>query len=178
MIQFLIQWLKALFIQKTIPVVSTPVIPLIPQPMSIQPVPTPVPETPKYLWDTPQHAYHSTRLICDEMNLSVAEKNLICSCIYQESEFHKGAIGKPNHDGTIDYGLCQYNNGTLRGIPLWIGPGAAFRDINEVLSDPEKGVRIMIKTYQAGHLNWWASYSTGANKKWLLPDSPMWQLAA
>lgn len=135
--------------------------PLIAPTMSTSPSPT------VYAWDTQPHARHSTRLICDEMGLSVEKKNRLCACIFQESSFKPNAIGKPNRNGTVDYGLCQYNNGTIRGVPLWIGPGAAFKDANEVLTSPEKNVRIMIKTVEAGHWNWWSSFSTGAYKQWL-----------
>lgn len=129
------------------------------------------------LWDTPKHAWHSTRVIMDELGLSVDQKNLLCACIYQESEFYKGAIGKPNYDDSQDFGLCQYNNGNIKGIPLWIGQGATFASVDEVLNDPEKNVRVMIKTWKAGHLNWWASYKYGAYKQWLPKTSAMWLLA-
>lgn len=111
----------------------------------------------------------------DEMGLTgvvdkptgLMAKDLLCMCIKQESGWNPKAIGKPNKNGTQDFGLCQYNNGhNAKGVPLWIGKGAVFKDTNEVLNDPEKNVRIMVKTYLAGHLNWWASYSTGAYRKW------------
>jgi hypothetical protein len=124
------------------------------------------------LWDTPEHARYNVRKICDEEGLSASEKNLICACIFQESNYHVKAISKPNNDGTIDYGLCQYNNGkNKQGKAYWIGEGAAFRDIDEVLNDPEKGVRLMIKMYKLGKLNYWSSYSTGAYKRWMAQES-------
>ena len=137
------------------------------------------------LWDTPQHAWHSARVIMDQMGLAglidrttgIPAKDLLCACIYQESQFHPAAIGKPNHNGTRDYGLCQYNDGhNSKGFPLWIGPGAAFSSIQEVINNPEKNVRIMVQMYKLGHLNWWSSYSTGAYKEHLLANSPMWAL--
>jgi Transglycosylase SLT domain len=123
---------------------------------------------PKYQWDTTLHARHSTRVICDEEGLTWDEKNIITACIMQESQFNPRAIGRINSDGTQDFGLCQYNNGMNRhGVPYWIGKGAAFESVDEVLDDPEKNVRIMIATMKAGHIGWWASYSTGAYRKWL-----------
>lgn len=128
-------------------------------------------------WNTPEHAYHNTRVIADQMGMTLEQKNQLCECIYQESGFHIGAIGKPNHNGTIDYGLCQYNNGKIRGTALWIGLGAEFANIEEVLTNPEKNVRVMIRTVLAGHWNWWSSYSTGTYKQWAAANSPMWALA-
>lgn len=127
-------------------------------------------------FSNPKAAYHSTRVICDEMGATIDQKNRICGIVYQESEFKKGAIGKPNKNGTIDYGIAQFNNGSIRGVPLWIGKGAAFASKDEVLNDPEKCIRLMIKTCLAGHWDWWSSYSSGAYEQWLKPGSPMWLL--
>lgn len=119
-------------------------------------------------WKTPKDARHSARVIMDEYGLRWAEKDLLCACIMQESGFKQSAVGKPNSNGTRDWGLCQYNDGkNKRGQAYWIGPGADFRDTDEALSDPEKNVRIMVREYRRGNLKWWASYSTGAYKKWL-----------
>lgn len=157
-----------------------PVAPELPQEKTLPVNPTPM----TYDFSTPKKAWHASRVIMDEMGLTgvidqvtgVPAKDLLCSCIYQESAFIPTAVGKPNSNGTKDYGLCQYNNGTYKGKALWIGPGAVFKDINEVLTNPEKNVRVMVKEYKAGHLKYWASYSTGANKKWLKPGSAMWKL--
>lgn len=120
------------------------------------------------LWDTPTQVRHSIRVMCDNAGLSVRDKNILCACIQQESNFIPTAIGKPNSDGTQDFGLCQYNNGkNSHGQAYWIGPGAAFSSVDEVLKNPEKNVRVMIDMFKAGHQAWWASYSTGAYKKWL-----------
>lgn len=127
-------------------------------------------------WDTQHHAFHNTRAKCDLAGLSLEDKNKICACIYQESEFRINAVGKPNSNGTIDYSLCQFNTGTIRGVPLWIGKGAAFSSIQDVFNNPGKQVDIMIACFKAGHLYWWSSYQTSAYKKWLLPNSPMWKL--
>ena len=127
-----------------------------------------MPTPDRLLWDTPTNIRHSVRVMCDSAGLSLKDKNIITACIQQESNFMPRAIGKPNKNGTIDFGLCQYNNGKNRlGVPYWIGPGADFTDTEEVLNDPEKNVRVMIREYKAGHIKWWASYSTGAYKRWL-----------
>ena len=122
----------------------------------------------KYLWDNPVNAKHSVRVLCDEMGLSVNDKNILDACIHQESDYNPKAIGKTNSNGTIDYGICQFNNGkNAYGVPYWIGQGAYFSSTDEVLNNPEKCVREMIAQYKLGHISWWSSYSTGAYKKYL-----------
>lgn len=125
-------------------------------------------ETEILKWDNPKDARHSVRVMCDEAGLTVAEKNIITACIFQESAFNPKAIGKPNKNGTIDRGLCQYNDGkNKKGQAYWIGEGADFKDIEEVLNDPEKNVRVMIREFKAGHIKWWSSFSTGAYLKFM-----------
>lgn len=132
-------------------------------------------EPPKLLWDTPKQAWHSVRVICDEMRLTYDQKNEICYTIWGESNFNIKAIGKPNKNGTRDYGLCQYNNGTnAKGVPFWIGEGATFASVEEVMSNPEKCVRVMIKTYLAGNIRWW--YGHQGYSKDAVDKSPMWAL--
>lgn len=144
-------------------------------PVAVEPVRTQFPAPSELLWSTPHDAFHSTRVICDEMGLTYDQKNEICYTIYNESEFKIRAMGKPNKDGTRDYGICQFNTGkNAKGIPYWIGEGATFASIEEVLSNPEKCVRVMIKTCLAGHWTWWEGhkgYSQLAAK-----SSPMWKL--
>lgn len=135
------------------------------------PVPTPLPpapEKPKYDWSTPEKVSKTVRIMCDEAGLTVTEKDTIWACVKQESQFIPRAIGKINYNGTKDYGLCQFNDGkNKQGIPYWIGPGADFKDIEEVLSNPEKNMRVMLREFKRGNLKWWASFSTGAYKKHL-----------
>ena len=130
---------------------------------------------PTLLWDTPKHAWKSVRMICDDMGLTYDQKNEICYTIWGESGFNIKAVGKQNKNGTKDFGICQYNNGTnAKGVPFWIGEGATFASVDEVLNNPEKCVRVMIKTYLAGNIRWWyghEGYSLTAVEK-----SPMWQL--
>lgn len=160
-------WIAELFKQKEpIIQVSEPLIePSVVLPLSL---PTP-PVLSKYLWDTKEQARHSSRVIMDEYFLSWKEKNLLCACIQQESGFNPLAIGKPNKNGTRDWGLAQFNDGkNEKGIPYWIGKGAAFESTEEVLKNPEKNVRIMIEQYKAGNLKYWVSFSSGAYKKYLI----------
>lgn len=144
-----------------------------PQPVSV-PITVPMPSEPAYLWRTPQEAYHSTRVICDESGLTVDEKNLICACIYQESTFKNGAINRnKNSRGettSTDWGICQIND------YFNIGSGKPFPTVAYVVDNPEKAVRWMLKMYKQGHLNLWSSYKFGAYKQWLREGSPMWKL--
>jgi len=135
-----------------------------------------------YLWDTPLNARHSVRVLCDELGLPTDRtvnvdgkmympKDIICACIQQESRFDPKVIGEPNSNGTTDWGICQFNDGTylVNGVqePIWIGPGADFPDTQFVLDNPEKCVRVMIREYKAGHISKWSSYKFGAFKQWL-----------
>lgn len=134
----------------------------------ITPEPEPVPPPPTLLWDTQKHSYHSTRVLCDEMGLSLEEKNLICACIYQESQFKNSAVGR--NSNTTDWGIVQVND------YYHIGAGKDFPSVEYVVNNPEKMVRWMIRCYKQGQLKMWASYSTGVYKHWLIPTSPMWLL--
>jgi hypothetical protein len=122
-------------------------------------------------FDTPQEAYHSVRVMCDNAGLTVKMKNDICATIYQESGFKKNAIGKPNANGSRDWGICQHNDNPANG---WIGKGCLFSSTQECLDNPERAVKSMIQCFKDGHANWWMGYAVRA--KWLLPNSPMWKL--
>ncbi len=113
-------------------------------------------------WDHPVVARHNVRVLCDKAGLDLHDKNVITACIQVESGFNPKIEGRMNENGTHDWGICQFNDGKLRGVPLWIGPGAAFASVEEVLSNPEKCVRLMIAECKAGHWGWWMSFSTGA----------------
>jgi len=131
---------------------------------------------PKYDFSTKAAARHSVRVICDEMGLPLyptfsvdgnlyTAKDVICACIQQESNFDNKAIGRNlNKDGSvssIDYGICQINS-------YWqIGPGKPFKDVADVVDNPEKAVRFMVTMMKAGKLSLWSSYKYGAFKKYL-----------
>lgn len=139
----------------------------IPQPKKPEQIIAEIPLKPKYIWSDPISACHSVRAICDEEKLNYAEKNLIAQVVNAESGFKPHVIGKINSNGTQDFGLCQYNNGkNSKGVPYWIGEGATFKDVDEVLSDPEKNVRVMVKTFRQGKLSLWSSYKSGAYLKY------------
>lgn len=133
----------------------------------------------KYLWDTPQKARHSCRVIMDEMGIThkkmiiggkqYSMKDVLCATIKEESQFNPRAVGKKNTDGTQDFGLCQFNNGkNKQGVPFWIGVGAAFKDVDDVFNNPEKNVRILVtETLKHGYPKWWKAFTSGAFKRHL-----------
>jgi len=126
-------------------------------------------------WSTQKGAWHNVRVLCDKAGLTLEQKNLICACIYQESQFLNTAQ-HANEDAhgdvtSTDYGLCQIND------HYHIGPGKDFPSVAYVLANPQDAVEFMIDMYKAGKLNLWSSYSLGAYKRWLSTSSPMWALA-
>lgn len=147
-----------------------PLVPVIPS----NP-PTTMPTTPEtLLWDTRKHSFHAVRVLCDNAGLSVEQKNLICACIYQESQFSNAAVNKnKNSAGQVtstDWGICQVND-------YWhIGKGKDFSSVEYVVNNPDDVVVWMIHMFKKGQLKQWVSYSSGAYKQWLKIDSPMWGL--
>ncbi len=138
-------------------------LPMNQEPIAVQPPVTTAP-APKYLWDTVIDARYSVRLIADEEGLTVAEKNLICACIQQESNFKNTAVGRNYKDGKLlstDWGIVQVND-------YWnIGLGKRWTSVQQVLDNPDKAVKWMIACYKQGNLSMWASYSSGAYKKFM-----------
>lgn len=139
----------------------TPVKPVIDNPKPMQPN-----VISTHLWDTPANVKHSLRVICDEEGLSVPNKNVIDACIHQESNYNTQAV---NHNLdkvtgktlSSDWGLCQIND------YYHIGQGKEFASVEEVLNNPEKSVRFMIKMMKAGKMNLWVSYTSKAYLKYL-----------
>lgn len=149
------------------------VVPVVP----IAPIPPSSPSIPvQNTFDTPKQAFHAVRVICDNLGLTVVEKNTICACIYQESQFNNEAIDhNKDKQGNIlstDWGLCQIND--------WyhIGAGKDFPTVAYVLDNPDQVVEWMIGMYKHGLLKQWVSYSSGAYAHWLSTGSPMWLLAS
>jgi len=133
-----------------------------PPKLHVEPIVVPEPVVvPKYLWGTPKEARHSTRVICDESGLSLEDKNIICAVIMAESEFKIKAVGRPNRNGSRDWGIVQMNDA------LWIGEGKYFKSTDEVLNNPEKSVRFIIDCYKKGKIIWWMGYTSGNYKKFL-----------
>lgn len=130
------------------------------------------------LWDTPKQAYHSTRVICDEIGLTFKQKEDLCACVFQESEFLVNPRPNQNKDlktgkvWSTDYGIVQVND-------YWhIGKGKTFKSVKEVLTNPEKCIRWMAGIMKTtGKLQPWSSYTSGAYKKHLSTGSRMRLLA-
>lgn len=144
-----------------------------PEPQNAPPSPVPL-VPPPLQWDTPRHAFHAVRVLCDEAGLTLDEKNLICAVIYQESMFNNLAKNRnKNAKGdvlSVDYGLCQINS------HYHVGPGKDFPSVEFVLNNPAEVVTWMISMYKHGKLKMWVGFSSGAYLKWLSTFSPMWLL--
>ena len=123
--------------------------------------PQPLVEPPKYDWDTPVLARHSVRVIADEEGLTVEQKDTMCATIGAESGWRPGAVGKPNSNGTRDYGIVQVNS------YWWIGVGKQFPSTDYVLTHPEECVRWMCKLWKQGKRNYWSAWNNGSYKKYL-----------
>lgn len=136
------------------------VLPPIDNPIVNNSIPDKQPNV-KYFWDTRNNSRHSVRVICDEEGLTAVEKNELCATIGGESNWNPGAIGKPNFDGSRDYGIIQLNN------KYWIGAGKLFPDTDYVLNNPEECVRWMCKQWKLGNKNWWYAYKNGSYKRFL-----------
>jgi len=134
-------------LSEVLPTIINPVTPTVP-----------VVETLPLKWDNVANVRHSCRVIMDRQNLSVKEKDLLCAVIMAESGMNPRAVGKPNYDGSRDWGLVQIND------KIWIGFDKPFKTTQEVLDNPEKCVEFMIKWYVLGHLDWWIAYK---NKSYL-----------
>lgn len=135
--------------EETIHTIET--APNIKLPVESQSEATPIPVTPKYLWDTPEQARHSFRVICDESGLSVDDKNLLSQVLNCESGF-KAKTVHPNSDKrkTVDNGIAQFNDFWYNSV---ISP-------EDALNNPEKACRVFISEFKQGNLKNWVCYSS------------------
>lgn len=120
-------------------------------------------EVPKYLWDTPENARHSVRLICDEEGLTWQQKEDMSSTVHCESGYLTGII-HPNLDkngklSTTDYGICQWNDWWH-----WIKNNIHEISPDEALHNPEKAVRLMCQYVKWGLLTQWVCFESGMYK--------------
>jgi hypothetical protein len=145
---------------EVVPPITPPEAPQSP----VEPVTTIEPiVVPKYLWDTPANAKHSVRVICDEMGLSVSDKNDLCATIGAESGWLTHPRPNQNKDpktGKIwstDFGICQWND---------VHHGKEITP-DEAENDPEKAVRLMCAYWRRGQRSLWCAYSNGSYKKFL-----------
>lgn len=135
--------------------------------------------TPPLEWETPNKAFHSTRVICDEMGLTYEQKNEVCATIMGESEFynylpngnptiHKN-IRVDGSVGSTDWGICQIND------RFNIGLGRPFPSVDFVMKNPEEAVRFMVRMYKAGRISMWYAHQT--YQQFIPKSSRMWKLA-
>lgn len=96
----------------------------------------------------------------EQMILRIAKEEgvdgkVLLATIKAESGLNPNAVCK-NTNGSIDKGLCQYNNQVYPSI---------MYDI--IVKDNEMGVKIMAKRMKAGFLSDWYGYRDGNYKKFL-----------
>lgn len=147
---------------------------LEPQNSPQKPDTPPTPPIPSYDFSTPQKAFHSTRVLCDEMGLNYDQKNEICATIYGESEFDIRAINYNKNAKDVvtstDYSLCQIND------RYHIGKGKTFPSVEYVLNNHDKVVKWMIEMYKQGNIDWWIAHKNGSYLRWIPKTSKMWEL--
>jgi hypothetical protein len=112
-------------------------------------------------WNTPALARNSVRQLCDEEGLNQEQKDTLCATIGAESGWKPLAIGKPNTDGSRDYGIVQIND------KYWIGPSKKFPSTDYVLNNPEVCVRWMCQLWKQRKRNYWSAWNNGSYKKFL-----------
>lgn len=132
-------------------------------------------EAPLDPWSTPKGAWYAVRVLCDSAGLSLEDKNVICACIYQESQFYNylpnGLPTKHDNGTSTDWGICQIND-------YWhVKKYHDFPSADFIMANPDKAVQFMINAFKGGGLTQWVSFSSGAYKQWLSPGSKMWLLA-
>lgn len=144
------------------------------------------PLSSQYIFDTPQNAEHSVRLLCDAEALTWEQKNELAGTIWGESRFknfkddgtpivhlnyEQRADGTPILDAkgnkilsSTDYGLCQIND------RYHIGAGKDFPSVDYVMQNPRKVVEWMINMYKTGKINLWDAHLNGSYNEYVPPQ--------
>ena len=78
--------------------------------------------------------------------------------IWCESNFNPKAVNR-NKNGTIDYGICQFNDYWYRNV---ISP-------EEALHNPKKALHTMARVWEKGHADDWICYRNKKYISWLKP---------
>ena len=100
--------------------------------------------------------YEMINRVCKELAPELTRD--IQATIAGESGWNQWCENHNNKNGTADYGIAQFNDGKIKGVPMWIGNGATFRDKDEVLNNPKKCIRVMVQTFKEEHAKWWMAY--------------------
>lgn len=100
----------------------------------------------------------------EEMILRIAkeeeiDEELLLAVIKCESGLNPKAINK-NPNGTIDYGICQFNDYWYWQKEKIIAPEVA-------LNNPEVAVRTMAKMFKKGRAKDWVCFKTGKYLQYL-----------
>lgn len=111
------------------------------------------------------------RRVCAEEGMTPEQTEIITAIIWAESGMNPKAEGKPNKNGTRDWGLCQFNDGPKNVPPqkkYWIGPKAPFPSVEYVLNNPEQCVRVMCRHIKkTGRYRDWSAFNNKSYRKFL-----------
>jgi len=99
------------------------------------------------------------RRICEEEGLSIDQTELIVAVINCESGMDTEAKNV-NLNGSVDFGLCQFNN-------IWYWEKERIIHPDVALNNPEKAVRVMIEQYKKGRIKDWVCFKTGLYRRYL-----------
>lgn len=103
--------------------------------------------------------YYLAKTVCAQEKLSAEMTRDLLATIMGESGYNRWCVNDRNKNGTVDYGICQFNTGTNKqGVPYWIGKGAAFKDVDEVINNPTKCIKVMAKQFKLGNAKWWMAF--------------------
>ena len=98
------------------------------------------------------------------MGVSYHLKNIITAVIQAESGFNIKAKNENKRNGKVwstDWGICQIND------YWWIGSNKYFKSVDEVLNNPEKSVRFMVRQAKAGNLKLWSAFNNQSYLKFM-----------
>lgn len=97
--------------------------------------------------------------ICKERGLSQEDIDILAAVIMAESRWDDKAKGY-NPNGTIDFGLCQFND-------YWYWQREQIIHPQVALNSPERAIHVFINQYLKGRIGDWCTYSSGLYLKYL-----------
>ena len=103
--------------------------------------------------------FQLAKKVCSQEGLSLTLTNDLLMTIGGESGFSQFCLNDRNTNGSVDFGICQFNTGSTNGKAWWIGPSASFKDPQEVINNPEKCIRVMARAFKSGSQARWYAYA-------------------
>ncbi len=91
--------------------------------------------------------------VCQEEGLSISMTADLRGTVWGESGWNQWCINDKNTNGSADYGIAQFNSNTyLKEFKM---------TAVDVLTNPEKCLRIMARNFKAGRQRNWFAYRPG-----------------